>query len=113
MHELGITQSIVEIANRAARAQGATHVSSVTVEIGALSGVVPDAVEFCFEACSVGTLLQGSRLEIRFIPGLGRCLSCGAEFTLDNQTFACPVCGALAPERLAGEELRVIELEID
>lgn len=113
MHELGITQSIVEIAANAARAQGATRVSSVTVEIGALAGVVPDAVEFCFEACSAGTLLQGSRLEIRFVPGRGRCGTCGAECPLDTHTFVCPACGALGLERLAGEELRVIELEID
>ena len=113
MHELGITQSIVAIAAEAARAQGATRVASVTVEIGALAGVVPDAVAFCYEACSAGTLLQGSRLEIRFIPGHGRCGACSGEFPLDSQTFACPACGALGPQRLAGEELRVIELEID
>lgn len=113
MHELGITRNIVEIAEQAAREQGATRVTSVTVEIGALSGVIPDAVAFCYEACSTGTLLQGSRLQIRFIPGQGRCGACSGEFPLDSQTFACPACGALGPERLAGEELRVIELEID
>ena len=64
MHELGITQSIVDIAARTARDQGAERIVSVTVEIGSLSGVIPDAVEFCFEACSQGTLLEGSRLLI-------------------------------------------------
>jgi len=112
MHELGITQSIIDIAGRNAAAQGATRVLSVTVEIGLLSGIVPDAVEFCYDACAAGTLLAGSRLIVRAIPGRGRCGDCGGECPLDPYTFACPACGALTLERLAGEELRVIELEI-
>jgi hydrogenase nickel incorporation protein HypA/HybF len=113
MHELGITRSIVEIAANAARAQGAERVLAVTVEIGALSGVIPDAVEFCFEACSAGTLLAGSRLTIRAVPGRGRCPACAAEIPLDPYTFACPACATLGLERLAGEELRVLDVEID
>ena len=113
MHELGITQSIVEIAERTAREQGAQRVTRVTVEIGALCGVVPAAVEFCFEACTAGTLLQGCRLEIHHVPGQGRCGACASQFPLAPQTFVCPVCGALGPTRLTGEELRVIELEVD
>jgi len=112
MHELGITQSIIDIAGRSAAAQGATRVLSVTVEIGLLAGIVPEAVEFCYEACSAGTPLEGSRLIIHTIPGRGRCSACGGECPLDPYTFACPACGALTLERLAGEELRVIELEI-
>ena len=113
MHELGITRSIVEIAETAARAHGATRVRSVTVEIGALSGVIAEAVEFCFEACSAGTLLDGSRLVVVAVPGRGRCDACGAEAAIDPYTFACPACGALGLTRLAGEELRVLDVEID
>ncbi|PLX78240.1 MAG: hydrogenase maturation nickel metallochaperone HypA [Desulfuromonas sp.] len=113
MHELGITQSIVDIAARTARDQGAERIVSVTVEIGSLSGVIPDAVEFCFEACSQGTLLEGSRLLIEQIPGRGRCPECGAENDIDAYSFSCPACGALGLERLQGEELRIKELEVD
>lgn len=113
MHELGITQSIVEIAEKTAREQQATKVLSVTVDIGELSGVIPDAVEFCFEACSAGTLLEGSRLVINTIPGLGRCEACRAEVKLDNLTFACPACGSYAVQRTQGEELSIKEVEIE
>lgn len=113
MHEVGITQSIVEIAEKHAREQEASRVLSVTVEIGALSGVVPEAMEFCFEACTRGTLLEGARLIVERIPGKGRCSGCGAGIDLDPHTFACPACGALGPERLQGEELRITELEVD
>lgn len=113
MHELGITQSIVDIALDTAREQGASKVVSVTVEIGALSGVIADAVEFCFEACSAGTLLEGARLIIEPIAGLGRCPACRAEVPMDNYSFECPQCGGFGLEKLRGEELRIKEMEID
>lgn len=113
MHEVGITRSIVEIAESHAREQGCTRVASVTVAIGALSGVVPESVEFCFEACTRGTLLEGARLIVERIPGRGRCLDCAFETELAPCTFACPACGAFGLERLQGEELRIVEMETD
>jgi len=113
VHELGITRSIVEIAERTALQQGARRIHSVTVEIGSLSGVIPEAVEFCFEACSRGTLLEESRLIIERIDGRGRCRACGHECSIDSFSFACPACAALGLERLQGEELRIKELEVD
>ncbi|WP_432822621.1 hydrogenase maturation nickel metallochaperone HypA [Trichloromonas sp.] len=113
MHEVGITRSIVEICEENARRQGATIIRSVTVEIGELSGVVPEAVEFCFEACSKGTLLEEASLIIDRIPGRGRCGDCRAECGMDPHSFECPTCGSLALQRIAGDELRVTEMEID
>ncbi|KIH75394.1 Hydrogenase-3 nickel incorporation protein HypA [Geoalkalibacter ferrihydriticus] len=113
MHELGITRNIVEIAERHAREQGATRVNSLTVQIGALSGVIAEAVEFAFEACSQETLLQGARLIIDAVPGRGRCRACGAESEIDRFTYACPHCDALALETVQGQELRILELEVD
>ncbi len=113
MHELGITQSIVEIAERTAREQHAAKVLSVTVEVGSLSGVVPEALDFCFEACSNGTLLEGAQLLIERIAACARCLDCGREFPLDQLLACCPVCDSAACELLAGEELRIKEMEID
>ena len=113
MHEVGITRSIVEIAERSAREQGAARVVSVTVQIGGLSGVVPEAVEFCFEACTKETFLEGARLIVERIPGRGRCRECGAETALDPYIFACPACGGYALEVLQGNELSIREMEID
>ncbi|TYO96643.1 hydrogenase-3 nickel incorporation protein HypA [Geothermobacter ehrlichii] len=113
MHELGITQSIVDIAERTTRKHGGGRVRSVTVEIGELSGVIPDAVEFCFEVCSKGTLLEGARLVIETVPGQGRCPQCQTEQAIDNYSFACENCGAFGLERVRGEELRIKELEVD
>ncbi len=113
MHEVGITRNIIEIAEDHARRAGARKIRSLTVQIGSLSGVIPEAVEFCFEACSSGTLLEGARLIIDRVQGKGRCGECGAETDLDPQTFTCAACGSYALEPLGGNELRITELEVD
>lgn len=109
MHEMAITQSVVDICLEHSNGQ---RVLSVTMEIGVLSGVVPEAVEFCFSACSHGTVLEGARLDIVTIDGVGKCCACGNEFPRKSLFDPCPVCGHYGIEQLAGEELRVRDLEI-
>ena len=113
MHELGITQSIVEIAERTAKQQQATKVLSVTVEVGSLSGVVPESLEFCFEACSNGTFLQGAQLLIEQVAARGSCRDCGCEYPLEELLACCPDCNSAASDIISGEELRIKEMEID
>ncbi len=109
MHELSITQSMVELCERNAAGR---RVISVTMEIGELSGVVLDAVEFCFDACSRDTLLEGALLIMERIPGRGRCC-CGAESPISSYFDPCSSCGGFGLTVTAGEELRVRELEVE
>ena len=113
MHELSLTQSLVEIAEEHARRAGGTVIRTITVAVGELSGAIPEALEFAFDVCSQGTLAQGAKLILRLVPGHGRCAACGAEADSHDLTAVCPACGALAFELDAGSELRVLELEID
>jgi hydrogenase nickel incorporation protein HypA/HybF len=108
MHELGITQEIVAIALE--NCNGA-RVTRVVLEIGKLSAVLPDAVRFCFELCTEGTLLEGARLEILEPPGRACCKECGRELTLEQPFGRCE-CGNTDLEWLAGEELRIKEMEV-
>jgi hydrogenase nickel incorporation protein HypA/HybF len=110
MHEMSITQSVVEICEAHA---GGRRVTDVVLEIGELSGVVPDSIEFCFEACSKGTLLEGARLTLEIVPGVGSCPSCGLEIAITSLFTPCPGCGAFGLTVLSGEELRVKELELE
>jgi hydrogenase nickel incorporation protein HypA/HybF len=110
MHEFSITQSVVEICEKNAAGR---RVSAVVLEIGALSGVMPDAVEFCFEACVQGTLLEGATLTIERISGAGCCAGCGGEFPVRAYYDPCPACGGYGVAITAGEELRVRELEVE
>ena len=109
LHELSITQSMVELCEKYADGR---KILSVTMEIGELSGMIPDAVEFCFDACTRDTLLEGARLIIERIPGRGRCV-CGAESPLNTFYDPCPACGGFGLTVTAGEELRVRELEVE
>jgi hydrogenase nickel incorporation protein HypA/HybF len=113
MHELSLTQSLVEIAEEHARRAGATAIRGIILEVGELSGAIPAALEFAFDVCSKGTLAEGATLTIQPVPGHGRCRACAAAVECHELTAVCPVCGALALDLDAGRELRIIELEID
>ena len=113
LHELSLTQSIVEIAIEHAHRENAVAIRSITIEIGALSGVMADAMEFAFDVCCKDTMAEGARLEIRHIRGLGRCMECREESEMDTLTYTCPQCGSLALETVQGREMKFTEMEID
>jgi hydrogenase nickel incorporation protein HypA/HybF len=103
MHELAITQGVVEAVTERT---GTAPVTSVRVRVGRLSGVVPDAMRFCFELVTAGTPLEGAALEFEQPEGRARCRSCGAEFVLADLILLCD-CGSADVEVLAGRELAV------
>ncbi len=109
MHELGITQNIVTIA---AEYANGNPVKRVTLEIGQLTAVMPDAIRFCFDVCSQGTALAGASLEIIETPGLGRCRRCGWEIALDAPFGVCE-CGCQDLQIIQGEELLIKQLEME
>ncbi|MCW2767886.1 MAG: hypA [Nocardioides sp.] len=107
MHELAIAESVVSaVLERTDR-----HVSVVRLRVGQLSGVVPDALTFCFEIATVGTPLEGAVLEIEEQRGRAQCRSCGQEFSLDDAILLCP-CGSADVELLAGRDLSVTSVEV-
>lgn len=108
MHELSLTQSIVDACSE--RAAGA-RVARVTLEIGRLTCVTPEALRFCYALCAEGTSLEGSTLEILEIAGRARCRACAAEIDLDDLLQPCG-CGSYDLTCLAGEELLIKEMEL-
>ncbi|MEH2047593.1 hydrogenase maturation nickel metallochaperone HypA [Nostoc sp.] len=109
MHELGITQNIVAIVTEHAKG---VKVQRVLLEIGKLSAIMPDAIRFCFDICTPGTVLEGATLEILEIPGLAKCHQCGAEIALDKPFGICN-CGSVQLDLITGEELKIKEIEIE
>lgn len=108
MHELGITRSVVAIC---AENSGGSAVKRVTLEIGKLSAIMPDAIRFCFDICAKGTLVEGAALEILEIPGKALCADCGTEFEMTDLVGRCK-CGGRSLSIVAGEELKVKEMEV-
>jgi hydrogenase nickel incorporation protein HypA/HybF len=109
MHELAIASSIVELVSAAACGR---RVHRITVEIGKLSGVVPDAVAFCFPELARGTTAETARLDIRQIDGLAYCEVCESEFPIRDLWARCP-CGSIRFRTVAGEELNLKSIDIE
>jgi hydrogenase nickel incorporation protein HypA/HybF len=113
MHEMSLAEGVIHIVEDAAREQGFSKVKAVFLEIGKLSSVEPEAMRFCFEAVSHGTVADGARLEIHETPGRGQCLSCGETVAIDAVFDPCPECGGYPVHPTEGTEMRVRELEVD
>lgn len=108
MHELAITESLVDAV---IEHTGGASVTVIRLRVGKLSGVVPDALRFCFDMVSRGTGLEGARLEIEEPPGRASCRTCGVDFDLTDLILLCP-CGSADVEVLAGRELALGSVEV-
>jgi hydrogenase nickel incorporation protein HypA/HybF len=113
MHELSIMQSALSLALDQARQAGAGRVQVIRLRIGALSGVVPDALEFAFEALTPGTPAEGAHLAIEHVPARFWCAACSREFQSDDLLSDCPDCHTPSGELRAGREMELASLETD
>ena len=108
MHELSITQSVVDTVCE--RAAGRT-VHKVTVEVGALIAVVPEAMLFCFDVVAAGTVAAGAALEIERRPAVVHCRDCGGDFEPPDLILLCP-CGSADVVVTAGLQLQIRSMEV-
>ena len=111
MHELALSQSIVEAVLQRARQEGIHSVTRVVLALGTGAGVEREALSFCFDAVTRATAAEGAELAIETVPLRGRCRACGLEFAPDGLVAPCPQCGTYAPVFTAGRELRVKSFE--
>jgi hydrogenase nickel incorporation protein HypA/HybF len=113
MHELSIAIGIVDAALDEARQRG-IQISAVHLRLGALSGVVKDALLFCYEVACQDTPLAGSRLIVEDIPVVVFCPRCNDTRALDSvQSFLCPECNTPTMDIRQGKELEVFALEVE
>lgn len=113
MHEMSLAESVLQIIEESARTRGFRRVHTVVLEIGALAAVEPDAMRFCFDAVTRGSIAEGARLEIIETPGEGRCAGCNKTVLLCEQFGLCPECGGARVEITGGNEMRVKDLEVE
>ena len=113
MHELSLVASVFEVLEEKAREHGAARVTKVVLDVGIMSGAVPDLLESAFEAYKRGTLAAGARLEIAVVPAKVRCPDCGGETVREDADFSCAACGSRRVEIVAGRELRVEKIELE
>ncbi|MGE0713503.1 MAG: hydrogenase maturation nickel metallochaperone HypA [Planctomycetota bacterium] len=109
MHELAVAREVLALVEEHARGRA---VRRVVLEVGKLSGVVPDALRFALEALTADTPLASAVLELQEPAGRARCRRCAAEQELESPFAAC-ACGSLELEWLGGRELRLAALELE
>lgn len=113
MHELSIALRIVEAVEVELAGRPGMVVEQVNLQVGALTGVVPEALAFCWEVATEETRLRGSALNIEVVEVAGLCPACGVERQISSlQSFRCPVCRTPIPQITAGNELEILSLEV-
>jgi hydrogenase nickel incorporation protein HypA/HybF len=113
MHELSITQNVLEIALRHAERAGAHHINRLNLVVGELSSVVDESVQFYWDIVARDTIAEGALLCFERIPASLRCLSCGQVFPISGRDYTCPACGGSDVAVAEGDEFRLDSIEVD
>jgi hydrogenase nickel incorporation protein HypA/HybF len=114
LHELSIVQGILETVSESAEAANARKIIAVYLRVGALAGVVKDALLFSYELATEGTILQGSELVVEELPVIVFCPVCEKNVELPGiQSFRCPACHTASGDIRQGKELEVRSFEIE
>lgn len=113
MHEISLCEGVLQVLEDHAHSQGFRLVKRVWLELGALSGVDPEAMRFGFDAVMKGSLAEGAVLEIIILPGEAWCMPCGRSVLVKARYDTCPECGSYQLQVTGGDEMRVKELEVE
>ena len=110
MHELAVTQSVLDIALKNA---GTRKIKQINLVIGQFSSIVDDSVQFYWEFISKDTAAEGSLLHFERIPGEMTCQNCGHAFRPEDDTFDCPSCSSPFVKITKGEEFQVDSIDVE
>lgn len=113
MHEMSLADGVLELIEDVAREQGFSRVTAVFLEIGQLAAVEREALAFCFDAVTRGSIAEGARLEMLEVAGSGWCMQCAQTVPMQALHDACPCCGGYRLRATGGTEMRVKELEVE
>ncbi len=113
MHEMSLAESVREIVDETARANGASRVTRVRLEIGQLAQVEIDALRFAFEVVRRGSLAASALLELVEIDGSAWCMACSSPVVISRRGNPCPRCQSHQLQVTGGDRMRVIDIEID
>ena len=114
MHELSIVHGIIETVSESVEAANAKKIIAVYLTVGALSGVVKEALLFSFDLATEETPLAGSKLVVEEVPVAIFCTTCDAVRELAGvQSFRCPVCRTPSGDIRRGKELEIRSIEIE
>ena len=110
MHELALTEGIIQIVREQAEKNGFDRVLEIRLRVGEYSGIVPECLLEFFPIASRGTPAEGAELVIQPVPASFRCFGCGYRGPIPARTACCPECGSTAIRMTAGREFFVEDL---
>jgi hydrogenase nickel incorporation protein HypA/HybF len=110
MHEMGLCEAVLAVVRDVS---GDQPVRRVRLRIGRRQGVVPHVFDFCWRLVAQGTGAAGAVLDMADVPVRVRCRACGEEGDPGSGPVACPGCGAVTVDLVAGDELTVEEVELE
>jgi hydrogenase nickel incorporation protein HypA/HybF len=113
MHELAVTESILEISLRHANKANAKRITNLYLVIGQLASIVDDSVQFYWDIVSKETIADGSVLHFRRLPATLICLDCTRQFQPGNDGFSCPNCASDHVKVLSGDEFYMEAIDVE
>lgn len=113
MHELSVSESILNLAISHAEKANAARVTDIHLVIGRLSSIVDDSVQFYWDIISENTLCYGAKLHFDRRPAVLKCVDCDHEFSIDEMMSPCPLCGSYRAVLISGEEFYLDSIEIE
>ena len=113
MHELAVTEGILNIAAAEAKKHGASRILSIRLKIGEFSGVVPQLIQEYFDIVSRDSIADGAKLVVERVPATVKCARCGAENRMEGFKHLCPSCGSDDITMLTGREFFIDSLEAE
>jgi hydrogenase nickel incorporation protein HypA/HybF len=113
MHELSVTEGILDIALEHANAAGASKVTAINLVIGRLSSIVDDSVQFYWDTISEGSICEGAKLVFNRVPAALKCNECQTEYSIERELAPCPKCKSYNVIIVKGEEFFLDSIEIE
>lgn len=113
VHELSIVLSVVDAAAQVAHENQAERIDAIELEIGALSGVELEALEFAWSEGIKRSLLERAEKTFTLIPGKGTCSDCGLSFPVNTLYDPCPICNSYFVQITEGRELKIKSITLE
>jgi len=113
MHELAVTESLLNTALEYAEKNEAQKVTCLNLTVGSLSGIIDESVQFYWDMISEGTICQSAKLSFEKIPARMRCLACNHEYALEQELIPCPACQSMDIKVISGSEFFLDSIEIE
>ena len=113
MHELSITQSMLDLVLKQAKEAGAKEVEKINLVIGEMTGIGDESVRFYFNLLNKGTIAEGASLSFKTVATTARCRSCDNAFRFQESGWTCPACGNNDLEIIGGRELSVESIDVE